>query len=396
MSRPKDADSGATFEAIVRAAARVVTSRRALSLRATAQEAGLSLGTIQYYFPTHEALVRTCVEKLSHRSLSLVRRLAHACEAESTTPALPLARVISVATRESWRVQLAAREPELLEETIATAASLLHQPLRGLSGGIPEPHRMTFIAAWTVAVTRLYSADGETLATLCNEACVRRAKEVRRRHLRRWDLVWGDPSSASSFLSPSPSAPSVPSTTTADDPAAAILATARDVLATTENLKLSLVAERLGMTVSGVRHYFPTRDALIHGIIDDHDRAQLACVATGVRRLTAGAASSEVIRDTLGEIYGLHVEISAVTRLRHEDTASRMMSPRITPALFEGYALAEGAAAHLGLEPRDLILTLRVLGFIIVHFADWQARHAPRDPNLRRFIGALGNALLAR
>lgn len=63
MSRPARGSSEETFDRIVTAAKELVKERGAshLSLRGLASKTGLSLGTIQYYFPSREALIDHCV-----------------------------------------------------------------------------------------------------------------------------------------------------------------------------------------------------------------------------------------------------------------------------------------------------------------------------------------------
>ncbi|MEZ4340560.1 MAG: TetR/AcrR family transcriptional regulator [Sandaracinaceae bacterium] len=66
MSRPKRADSAHTQEAILAATTRLLRAPSAepgsLSLRGVAAEAGVSLGTVQYYFGTKEDLFEAYLE----------------------------------------------------------------------------------------------------------------------------------------------------------------------------------------------------------------------------------------------------------------------------------------------------------------------------------------------
>jgi AcrR family transcriptional regulator len=64
LARRPEADSGETVERIL-AATHAVLDRegvQAISLRKVAREAGLSVGTLSYYFPSAEALWEACVD----------------------------------------------------------------------------------------------------------------------------------------------------------------------------------------------------------------------------------------------------------------------------------------------------------------------------------------------
>ena len=65
MARRAHGDSAETFDAIVGAAKQVLAEQGAneLSLRRVAQVAGLSLGTVQYYFSSKDKLVETCLDE---------------------------------------------------------------------------------------------------------------------------------------------------------------------------------------------------------------------------------------------------------------------------------------------------------------------------------------------
>lgn len=77
MAREKNADSAATIERIL-AAAHVLLDKGVpdeLSVRRVAREAGLSVGTVAYYFPSHEALWDACLEAHDERLEALVIQL---------------------------------------------------------------------------------------------------------------------------------------------------------------------------------------------------------------------------------------------------------------------------------------------------------------------------------
>ncbi|MCB9587657.1 MAG: TetR/AcrR family transcriptional regulator [Polyangiaceae bacterium] len=65
MPRPVDADSAATFDRIVRAALEVLEEtvpRSSMSMRQVAERAGVSVGTLNYYFETKERLLEACLD----------------------------------------------------------------------------------------------------------------------------------------------------------------------------------------------------------------------------------------------------------------------------------------------------------------------------------------------
>lgn len=65
MPRPVDADSAATFDRIVSAALEILEEtvpRHSISMRRVAERAGVSLGTLQYYFETKERLLEACLD----------------------------------------------------------------------------------------------------------------------------------------------------------------------------------------------------------------------------------------------------------------------------------------------------------------------------------------------
>ncbi len=66
MSRPKDADSAETWTRIIEAARAILdeqTDESTLTLRAVAERADVSLGTLAYYFPTKAALLEACLDR---------------------------------------------------------------------------------------------------------------------------------------------------------------------------------------------------------------------------------------------------------------------------------------------------------------------------------------------
>jgi AcrR family transcriptional regulator len=80
MVRPKDASSEETWDRIVCAARYELVETDAgevdVSVRQVATRAGLSLGTIHYYFPTKESLLEACLDTYYARLGALVVELA--------------------------------------------------------------------------------------------------------------------------------------------------------------------------------------------------------------------------------------------------------------------------------------------------------------------------------
>ena len=79
MSRPVDADSATTYDAIVAAALDVLAEHGhpdQVSLRQVARAASVSLGTIQYYFVNKNELLEACLDGYYLRMSSLLSRLA--------------------------------------------------------------------------------------------------------------------------------------------------------------------------------------------------------------------------------------------------------------------------------------------------------------------------------
>lgn len=65
VPRPVDADSAATFDRIVRAAVEVLEEtvpRNAISMRQVGERAGVSVGTLHYYFESKERLLEACLD----------------------------------------------------------------------------------------------------------------------------------------------------------------------------------------------------------------------------------------------------------------------------------------------------------------------------------------------
>ncbi len=78
MARPTDADSAATYEAIVEATLALldeVGRVEGVSLRKVAARANVSLGTIQYYFENKDTLLEACLDGYYARMTVVVNEL---------------------------------------------------------------------------------------------------------------------------------------------------------------------------------------------------------------------------------------------------------------------------------------------------------------------------------
>jgi len=78
VGRPTDADSEATYDSIVQATLDLLDEHgriEAVSLRKVAGRAGVSLGTIQYYFENKETLLEACLDGYYARMTKLVNEL---------------------------------------------------------------------------------------------------------------------------------------------------------------------------------------------------------------------------------------------------------------------------------------------------------------------------------
>ena len=92
MARPPDADPAVTYERILAAAideVRETDPPTAISMRAVATRAGVSLGTLQYYFPTKEALLEGCLDGYHTRLAAMAQRLAVEVQGGQVPPGRP-------------------------------------------------------------------------------------------------------------------------------------------------------------------------------------------------------------------------------------------------------------------------------------------------------------------
>ena len=102
MARPRDADPAATYERILGVAIGILRTEgvSAMTLRAVARGAKVSVGTLTYYFSDRESLMEACLEP-SYRLLE--RSLQEAMGELQSAPAKDVRGVIELITRHLFR-----------------------------------------------------------------------------------------------------------------------------------------------------------------------------------------------------------------------------------------------------------------------------------------------------
>ncbi|HET8714724.1 MAG TPA: TetR/AcrR family transcriptional regulator [Holophagaceae bacterium] len=122
---PRQARSQATVEAILTAAARILTKEgfEALTTNRVAAVAGVSVGSLYQYFPNKEALVRALCERHTHGVRDRIRaRFAEAWD----RPVAEVARMVI-----QGMVEVRRHEPRLHQELLRLAPAV---------GGLGELH----------------------------------------------------------------------------------------------------------------------------------------------------------------------------------------------------------------------------------------------------------------
>jgi AcrR family transcriptional regulator len=109
VARPRKADPARTYDAIVDAARALLFSEEGVSpdvsMRRVAAAAGVSQGTLSYYFPTKQDLLEACLDEYYARLAKLVDELSsHAASGPCDARAL-----VARAVRELHRLELARR-----------------------------------------------------------------------------------------------------------------------------------------------------------------------------------------------------------------------------------------------------------------------------------------------
>lgn len=115
MARPKDADSAKTYDAIVAAARTLLftesdESTAEMPMRRIAALAGVSYGTLSYYFPTKEDLLERCLDAHYERLSALVQDLFTRANGAARDPV----GFVEHAARQFYRFALEDRAEMLL------------------------------------------------------------------------------------------------------------------------------------------------------------------------------------------------------------------------------------------------------------------------------------------
>ena len=143
---PRQARAKETVEAILTAAARILTSEgfEALTTNRVAAVAGVSVGSLYQYFPNKEALVRALCERHTHGVRDRIRaRFAEAWDA----PVETVARAVI-----HGMVEIRRHEPKLHQELLRLAPAV---------GGLTELHAVE--QEVEALLTRFIESRSETL-----------------------------------------------------------------------------------------------------------------------------------------------------------------------------------------------------------------------------------------
>ena len=178
MARRANKDCADTFDLIVRASTQVLRDEGAteLSLRRVAAEANLSLGTVQYYFPTKSKLIETCLAQEAESLTATLASARHAIAAGAV-----LSDILPAAVRALY--QSGVRAPEarrlrvmqtLVSPTLSVDAPgpFLLRELGELAAFVSENSKLTqgqarlLIVSVAILVTRFSTYDTAALRVL--------------------------------------------------------------------------------------------------------------------------------------------------------------------------------------------------------------------------------------
>jgi AcrR family transcriptional regulator len=136
VARTKDANSAETYGAILRAARELIFAEGLdgathISMRRIASLAGVSFGTLSYYFPTKEELLERCLDGHYERVDKLVEEvLEHTKSTLSTAGGVDLVALMADATRRFYRLSAADRAELLLRSATNAERGGLHPERR--------------------------------------------------------------------------------------------------------------------------------------------------------------------------------------------------------------------------------------------------------------------------
>jgi AcrR family transcriptional regulator len=153
MVRPKNADSEETWNRIIDAARQALTSDESggidISVRQVALTAGVSLGTIHYYFPTKESLLEACLDAYYVGLRELAGELAERIGQSTRETAR---EVLDDCVRRVYRFALSERSRLKLRAATNTQRGHLH-PFRD------EHVRGPYLDWFTPILVRLVDVD---------------------------------------------------------------------------------------------------------------------------------------------------------------------------------------------------------------------------------------------
>lgn len=196
MSRPVDADSARTWNAIVAAARAVLEEQgvRAVNLRRVASRARVSVGTIGYYFENRSALLEACLESY-YEHLDAIRSESFAALTGCARPEDAVRLAVERATELSFAHRGFARLRRWLNAQTGTGAprkdAVLLPFLGQLEAGLAA---ISALEGWeirlaaqtiTYAMTTYATLTDEELCEVVGAASIADARERVKRHLAR-------------------------------------------------------------------------------------------------------------------------------------------------------------------------------------------------------------------
>jgi AcrR family transcriptional regulator len=181
MARPKDADPAQTLDNIVAAARELIFADGTepaldVSLRAIAERAGVSFGTLSYYFPSREQLLERCLDPHYERVDDLLDELIR----RASAPSQPR-EVVELATRRFFRLASSGRAEVLLQNATTARRGALHPErtsgleryldagaavLAGLAGMTEHDARLAIHSTMTLIMRYATMDDAELEAIL--------------------------------------------------------------------------------------------------------------------------------------------------------------------------------------------------------------------------------------
>jgi AcrR family transcriptional regulator len=191
MARVKDASPAETYDAIIKAAHELIFAEgveRAthISMRKIASSAGVSFGTLSYYFPSKEELLERCLDAHYDRVDRLVEQiLEHAKATHAKTGKVEPVEMVEYTIRQFYRLCAADRAELMLRSATNADRGALHPQrrvnalgrnvARGASvlaffTGQQEDACRLVISSVMTLIVRYVTIDDDALTTLLGEA----------------------------------------------------------------------------------------------------------------------------------------------------------------------------------------------------------------------------------